>query len=104
MPPKRKNAEGEGNTGRERKKQRVAGARTIAVLSVRQLGVSGDARDRLSKPAAPQGMQGLPNAVDIEKFVEVLFNLCTTCLLSDVLHQARAFEINAMENAIKNAR
>ncbi|KAF9454729.1 POP1-domain-containing protein [Macrolepiota fuliginosa MF-IS2] len=74
---KRKNG-GEEVTGREKKKQRMNIARTIPVQS------GPVARD--SSQGVVNGMRGLPSAIDVEKFAE-----------------ARAFEIDAMESAMKTA-
>ncbi|KAJ7601074.1 ribonucleases P/MRP protein subunit POP1-domain-containing protein [Mycena floridula] len=87
MPPKRKNGQeaDDGPTGRERKKAKIANARTIAVQfapAPAQNPVAGPSR----LAPSTEGMQGLPGAIDVEKFAE-----------------SRAFEINAMQNAIQSA-
>ncbi|KAF9077548.1 POP1-domain-containing protein [Rhodocollybia butyracea] len=65
---------------KERKKQKLADARTIAVQSN---AVAGPSR---SGPTVNDKMKLLPGAIDVEKFAEV-----------------RSFEINAMRNAMKTA-
>ncbi|KAF5360528.1 hypothetical protein D9756_004746 [Leucocoprinus leucothites] len=90
---KRKNG-GDEMTGREKKKQKMNVARTIPVQSsVARLSGSGvvsgmcTTLDEISKLKRIRGMSGLPSAIDVEKFAE-----------------ARAFEIDAMEKAMKTAR
>lgn len=91
MAPKRKN-EGEDLSAREKKKQKISVARTIAVqsstpASTTQNAVAGPSRavtfdsecsladlhhakySHLTK--IPLGMKGLPSAIDVEKFAEV---------------------------------
>ncbi|TFK70360.1 POP1-domain-containing protein [Pluteus cervinus] len=77
MAPKRKNDESnEPQSSRDKKKQKVVAARTIAVQ-----------KNAIPGPSTiPNSMKGLPGAIDVEKFAE-----------------ARAFEIDAMQDAIKNA-
>ncbi|CDO71682.1 hypothetical protein BN946_scf184915.g26 [Trametes cinnabarina] len=90
MPTKRQtdNRASEELSGRERKKQKTALARTIAVQST-----PGPSNANESAVAGPSksvrfgSMQGLPGALDVERFAE-----------------ARAFEINAMQEAMQNAR
>ncbi|KAL7280061.1 hypothetical protein ACG7TL_006476 [Trametes sanguinea] len=83
-------------TGRERKKQKTALARSIAVQSAPSnasenatAGPSKSVRFDSKGDAALNvcGMKGLPGALDVERFAE-----------------ARAFEINAMQDAMQNAR
>ncbi|THH20545.1 hypothetical protein EW146_g820 [Bondarzewia mesenterica] len=85
MPSKRSNEHlSDDITARERKKQKIATARTIAVqqpTSASENAISGPA-----KRVQFGGMKGLPASLDVEKFAE-----------------ARAFEINAMQEAMKNA-
>ncbi|TFK40578.1 NUC188 domain-containing protein [Crucibulum laeve] len=85
MAPKRKNeANAEETTSREKKKLKITEARTIAV----QFATPG-ASSTCPKPSnavTTNSMKGLPSAIDVEKFAE-----------------ARAFEINAMQTAIKTA-
>ncbi|OBZ71160.1 Ribonucleases P/MRP protein subunit pop1 [Grifola frondosa] len=87
MPPKRKeNGHTDELSGRERKKQKTAAARTIAV----QPGASGAAENAVAGPSRSvrfDSMKGLPGSLDVERFAE-----------------ARAFEINAMHEAMQNAR
>lgn len=75
MAPKRKDNAGEELTGRERKKIKLTAARTIEVQSQ---------SDATPGPSVP--MSRLPSTIDVEKFVE-----------------ARAFEIDAMQKAMKTA-
>ncbi|KII86967.1 hypothetical protein PLICRDRAFT_276152 [Plicaturopsis crispa FD-325 SS-3] len=90
MAPKRKNTETDEavapSTGRERKKQKVAFARTIDVQSTSHSGgqnvVAGP-----SKKTTVDSLKGLPTSIDVERFAET-----------------RSFEINAMQNAMKSAR
>ncbi|KAH7927632.1 POP1-domain-containing protein [Leucogyrophana mollusca] len=89
MPPKRKNDHAEELTSRERKRQKMADARTIAVQPTASTSNSGqgNAVPGPSKTTVRfDSMQGLPTAIDVEKFTE-----------------ARAYEIDAMQNAILNA-
>ncbi|KAI0333745.1 POP1-domain-containing protein [Cubamyces sp. BRFM 1775] len=91
MPPKRQSEgrAGEELSGRERKKQKTAIARTIAVQPT--AGPSSNAITNASagpsKSVRFDSMQGLPGAMDVERFAE-----------------SRAFEINAMHEAMQNAR
>ncbi|KAI0755130.1 POP1-domain-containing protein [Daedaleopsis nitida] len=87
MAPKRQNDSGASDelSGRERKKQKTAIARTIAVQDVGSS--SGNALAGPSKSVRFDSMKGLPGALDVEKFAE-----------------ARAFEVNAMHEAMQNAR
>ncbi|KDQ20858.1 hypothetical protein BOTBODRAFT_320829 [Botryobasidium botryosum FD-172 SS1] len=85
MPPKRPNGDGEKDsgepTGREKKKQKTVVARTINVQqSPAQAGPS-------TANLSASGMKGLPGAIDVEKFAD-----------------ARAYEINAMQSAMANAK
>ncbi|KAJ7044056.1 ribonucleases P/MRP protein subunit POP1-domain-containing protein [Mycena alexandri] len=75
MSAKRKEPTGE-QTGRERKKQKLDGARTIAVQSNAVAGPS----------TVGNGVRRLAGVIDVEKFAE-----------------ARAFEINAMQTGMKTA-
>ncbi|KAK0201890.1 POP1-domain-containing protein [Desarmillaria ectypa] len=77
MAQKRAN-NGEGLSGRERKKLRMADARTIAVQPVQTNAEVG--------PSRVDSMARLPGVIDVEPFTE-----------------ARSFEINAMQNAMKMA-
>ncbi|KAK0464529.1 POP1-domain-containing protein [Desarmillaria tabescens] len=77
MAPKRAN-NGEGLSGRERKRLKMADARTIAVQLVRTNAQAG--------PSRVDSMARLPGVIDVEAFTE-----------------ARSFEINAMQNAMKTA-
>ncbi|KAG6844080.1 hypothetical protein H0H93_016663, partial [Arthromyces matolae] len=80
MAPKRKDGAQKEPTGREKKKQKMNAARTIAVQSV------SFSENAQAGPSSNSGLNGLPSAIDVEKFAE-----------------ARAFEINAMHSAMKNA-
>ncbi|TFY68580.1 hypothetical protein EVG20_g3505 [Dentipellis fragilis] len=88
MPPKRPNEQAaEEISSRERKKQKVTAARTIAVQQTSGAGsTAGNAVAGPSKTVRIDSMKGLPTSLDVEKFAE-----------------ARAFEINAMHNAMKSA-
>ncbi|KAH9924259.1 POP1-domain-containing protein [Epithele typhae] len=86
MAPKRPSPS-EELSGRERKKQKTALARTIAVQPGASSRGSGNAEAGSSKSVRFESMKGLPGAVDVERFAE-----------------ARAFEINAMHEAMQNAR
>ncbi|PBK74850.1 POP1-domain-containing protein [Armillaria solidipes] len=77
MAQKRANS-GEGLSGRERKKLKMADARTIAVQPVQSNAEAG--------PSRVDSMARLPGVIDVEAFTE-----------------ARSFEINAMQNAMKTA-
>ncbi|KAK0487445.1 NUC188 domain-containing protein [Armillaria novae-zelandiae] len=77
MAPKRPSS-GEGLSGRERKKLKMADARTIAVQPVQSNAEAG--------PSRVDSMARLPGVIDVEAFTE-----------------ARSFEINAMQNAMKTA-
>ncbi|KAI0050421.1 POP1-domain-containing protein [Auriscalpium vulgare] len=84
MPPKRP-IEAQGDvSGRQRKKQKMDGARTIAVQHA-----SGSTVPAASTSNAVRfdSMKGLPGSIDVDKFAE-----------------SRAFEIKAMQEAMKNAR
>ncbi|KAH0586339.1 hypothetical protein H2248_007583 [Termitomyces sp. 'cryptogamus'] len=85
MAPKRKDGSGDELTGREKKKMKMTAARTIAVQSANTVSFSEKSVAGPSKVAV-NGLNGLPSAIDVEKFAE-----------------ARAFEIDAMHNAMKNA-
>ncbi|KAI6028013.1 ribonucleases P/MRP protein subunit POP1-domain-containing protein [Pisolithus microcarpus] len=94
MPPKRKGDECGELNARERKKLKVAGARTIAVQSVALGSSSGHGEQAANAMPGPSriainfnSMKGLPATLDVERFTE-----------------ARAYEINAMEKAIKSAK
>ncbi|CCL99258.1 uncharacterized protein FIBRA_01273 [Fibroporia radiculosa] len=91
MPPKRKNGSEAGYeepTARERKKQKTAIARTIAVQPDTSAAKNtSNAVAGSSKSVRFDSMQGLPGSLDVERFAE-----------------ARAFEINAMHQAMQNAR
>ncbi|KAG5638168.1 hypothetical protein H0H81_001464 [Sphagnurus paluster] len=68
MAPKRKEAaDGEENTGREKKKQKMAAARTIVVQSVKTVNAEAGPSTR----PAGKGLNGLPSAIDVEKFAEM---------------------------------
>ncbi|KAF8073840.1 NUC188 domain-containing protein [Lyophyllum atratum] len=73
-------------TGREKKKQKMAIARTIAVQAVKTVSFSENAIAGPSSKPGVNSMRGLPSTIDVEKFSE-----------------ARAFEIDAMHTAMKNA-
>ncbi|KAK0504008.1 POP1-domain-containing protein [Armillaria luteobubalina] len=77
MAQKRPNS-GEGLSGRERKKLKIADARTIAVQAVQPNAEAG--------PSRVDSMARLPGVIDVEAFTE-----------------ARSFEISAMQNAMKTA-
>ncbi|KAF8158346.1 ribonucleases P/MRP protein subunit POP1-domain-containing protein [Crassisporium funariophilum] len=82
MAQKRKNGEGaEEMTGREKKKMKMSAARTIAVQTTPQVGPS---RKGSLSAMAGNSKGCLPNAIDVEKFIE-----------------ARAFEIDAMHKTMK---
>ncbi|KAG6891353.1 hypothetical protein C0992_008468 [Termitomyces sp. T32_za158] len=85
MAHKRKDGSRDEPTGREKKKIKMTAARTIAVQSVKTVSSSENAAAGPSK-APVNSLNGLPSAIDVEKFAE-----------------ARAFEIDAMHNAMKNA-
>ncbi|KAI0763628.1 POP1-domain-containing protein [Trametes elegans] len=90
MAPKRQNDLGASDelSGRERKKQKTAIARTIAVQSTPgPSGTGGNAAAGPSKSVRFDSMKGLPGALDVVRFAE-----------------SRAFEINAMHEAMQNAR
>ncbi|KAH7915836.1 ribonucleases P/MRP protein subunit POP1-domain-containing protein [Hygrophoropsis aurantiaca] len=89
MAPKRKNDQSDELTSRDRKKQKMADARTIAVQPTASTSnyIQGNAEAGPSKTVVRfDSMQGLPSAIDVEKFTE-----------------ARAYEIDAMQKAIQNA-
>ncbi|KZT73935.1 POP1-domain-containing protein [Daedalea quercina L-15889] len=73
-------------TARDRKKQKTALARTIPVQSA-QASTTKTAAAGPSKSVRFNSMQGLPASIDVERFAE-----------------ARAFEINAMEETMKSAQ
>ncbi|KAG2087135.1 ribonucleases P/MRP protein subunit POP1-domain-containing protein [Suillus discolor] len=90
---KRKADDAEEMTSRERKKLKVAGARTIAVQPSVSASGSGTVQSSGNASAGPSSttvrfdsMQGLPASIDVEMFTE-----------------ARAYEIDAMQKAIKTA-
>ncbi|KAG6900179.1 hypothetical protein C0993_001891 [Termitomyces sp. T159_Od127] len=85
MSHKRKDESVDAPTGREKKKLKMTVARTIAVQSVKTVSFSENAAAGPSN-ARVNSLNGLPSAIDVEKFAE-----------------ARAFEIDAMHNAMKNA-
>ncbi|KAH9936178.1 NUC188 domain-containing protein [Fomitopsis serialis] len=91
MPPKRKSddsASPDPPTARERKKQKTALARNITVQTSQATGTSNaSAGPSKSVRFSFNSMQGLPASIDVERFAE-----------------ARAFEINAMEEAMKSAQ
>ncbi|TFK52515.1 POP1-domain-containing protein [Heliocybe sulcata] len=84
MPPKRPNED--EVTATQRKRQKMDAARTIAVQPVsgssRENAVAGSSRVTFAK-----SMAGLPSTIDVERFAE-----------------ARAFEINAMEQSMKDIK
>ncbi|KAG2145816.1 ribonucleases P/MRP protein subunit POP1-domain-containing protein [Suillus clintonianus] len=93
MTLKRKGDDAEEMTSRERKKLKVAGARTIAVQPIVSASGSGTVQSSGNALAGPSSttvrfdsMQGLPASIDVERFTE-----------------ARAYEIDAMQKAIKTA-
>ncbi|KAG6811630.1 hypothetical protein H0H92_006499 [Tricholoma furcatifolium] len=86
MAQKRKDGAGDELTGREKKKLKMTAARTIAVQPAKTLTFSDNAVAGPSSKSAVNSLNGLPSAIDVEKFAE-----------------ARAFEIDAMHNAMKNA-
>ncbi|RDB17942.1 Ribonucleases P/MRP protein subunit POP1 [Hypsizygus marmoreus] len=86
MPPKRKNGTDGEPTSREKKKQKVATARTIAVQQVKAVSFSETAVAGPSNKLGVDSLRRLPSAIDVERFAE-----------------ARAFEIDAMQSAMKNA-
>ncbi|KAG1861722.1 ribonucleases P/MRP protein subunit POP1-domain-containing protein [Suillus subalutaceus] len=90
---KRKGDDAEEMTSRERKRLKVAGARTIAVqpsVSTSGSGAVQSSGNALAGPSSTtvrfDSMQGLPASIDVERFTE-----------------ARAYEIDAMQKAIKTA-
>ncbi|KAG6333871.1 hypothetical protein ID866_5214 [Astraeus odoratus] len=92
MPPKRKGEESKDLNGRDRKKLKMADARTIAVQpTVHSSSGQGD-RQANAAPGPSKTVvnfdtsQGLPSSIDVERFTE-----------------ARAYEISAMQSAIKAA-
>ncbi|EIW59552.1 POP1-domain-containing protein [Trametes versicolor FP-101664 SS1] len=90
MAPKRASdtRQPEDVSGRERKKQKTAAARTIAVQPTAGPSATGEnAKTGPSKSVRFDSMKGLPGALDVERFAE-----------------SRAFEINAMHEAMQNAR
>ncbi|KAI0670934.1 POP1-domain-containing protein [Trametes maxima] len=90
MPPKRPNDSRQPDelTGRERKKQKTAVARTIAVQpAAGPSNANNNAIAGSSKSVRFDSMKGLPGALNVERFAE-----------------SRAFEINAMHEAMQNAR
>ncbi|KAI0821998.1 POP1-domain-containing protein [Trametes gibbosa] len=74
-------------SGRERKKQKTTAARTIAVQPSTGPSTAANSGTGPSKPVRFDSMKGLPGALDVERFAE-----------------SRAFEINAMHEAMQNAR
>ncbi|KAI9566167.1 ribonucleases P/MRP protein subunit POP1-domain-containing protein [Boletus coccyginus] len=95
MPPKRKNDDGGEHSARERKKLKMADARTIPVQEPSPASGSTHTNSNEQGNAAPSSsktvvqfdsMQGLPGSIDVERFAE-----------------ARAYEIDAMQKAIKTA-
>ncbi|KIK93095.1 hypothetical protein PAXRUDRAFT_829342 [Paxillus rubicundulus Ve08.2h10] len=94
MPPKRKNDESGELGARERKKLKLADARTIAIQPTPSGSGSGTANEQSnSATTGPSkttvrfdATQGLPASIDVERFTE-----------------ARAYEIDAMQKAIKTA-
>ncbi|KAI0373884.1 POP1-domain-containing protein [Pilatotrama ljubarskyi] len=90
MAPKRQNESRQSDelSGRERKKQKTAIARTIAIQSAAGPSTASESASAgPSKSVRFDSMKGLPGALDVEKFAE-----------------SRAFEINAMHEAMQNAR
>ncbi|KAF8120269.1 ribonucleases P/MRP protein subunit POP1-domain-containing protein [Boletus edulis] len=99
MPPKRKNDDAGESSARERKKLKVADARTIQVQGTSAASGSNTTNDQRNAVASPSSagpsktaiqfnsMQGLPASLDVERFTE-----------------ARAYEIDAMQKAMKTAR
>ncbi|KAG0698380.1 ribonucleases P/MRP protein subunit POP1-domain-containing protein [Suillus ampliporus] len=90
---KRKGDDAEEMTSRERKKLKVADARTIAVQPAVSTSGNGSAQSSGNALAGPSSttvrfdsMHGLPASIDVERFTE-----------------ARAYEIDAMQKAIKTA-
>ncbi|KAF5338928.1 hypothetical protein D9611_008747 [Ephemerocybe angulata] len=83
QPKRKKDGGSEEMTGREKKKVRMAEARTIPVQSV---GAGSSSQAGPSKVVPMNSLAGLPSAIDIEKVVE-----------------SRAFEIGAMQTAMKTA-
>ncbi|KAG2038684.1 ribonucleases P/MRP protein subunit POP1-domain-containing protein [Suillus americanus] len=90
---KRKGDDTEEMTSRERKKLKVAGARTIAVQPSVSTSCSGTVQSSGNALAGPSSttvrfdsMQGLPASIDVERFTE-----------------ARVYEVDAMQKAIKTA-
>ncbi|PCH40248.1 hypothetical protein WOLCODRAFT_150278 [Wolfiporia cocos MD-104 SS10] len=85
MPPKRKgdNAEFDEPTARERKEQKTAIARTIAVQS----GVDPAGGNAIAGPSSKSvrfnSMQGLPNVLSVEKYAEVTLALLNANLSCD---------------------
>ncbi|KZT11889.1 POP1-domain-containing protein [Laetiporus sulphureus 93-53] len=92
MAPKRREDDGSSSDeliGRKWKKQKTAAARTIAVQSQSVEVAGSSSRNAVAGPSKAvrfDSMQGLPDAINIEKFAE-----------------ARAFEISAMSEAMTNA-
>ncbi|KAH7885023.1 ribonucleases P/MRP protein subunit POP1-domain-containing protein [Phlebopus sp. FC_14] len=91
MAPKRKGDESGELNSRERKKLKIADARTIAVQPLASGSGAGDNATNVSSAPSKtvvrfDSMQGLSATIDVERFTE-----------------ARAYEIDAMQKAIKNA-
>lgn len=131
MPPKRKNDDAGESSARERKKVKVADARTIQVQETPAANGSTPSNNQgnavASSSAGPSktvvqfdcacsraslclwptstyaAMRGLPASIDVERFTEVrFFHPLGTRSLTIV--QARAYEIDAMQKSIKRAR
>ncbi|KAG6903119.1 hypothetical protein C0995_004666 [Termitomyces sp. Mi166 len=72
MAPKRKDGSRDEPTRREKKKMKMTAARTIAVQSVKTVSFSENAVAGPSNAAVSiEDLNGLPSAIDVEKFAEV---------------------------------
>ncbi|KIP10247.1 hypothetical protein PHLGIDRAFT_267125 [Phlebiopsis gigantea 11061_1 CR5-6] len=88
MSSKRKNEDVPTLSGRDKKKQKTALARTIAVQTAAASGMPGSSAEAgPSKGVRFNDGANLPGSLDVERFAE-----------------ARAFEMNAMHSAMQNAR
>ncbi|KAG6844608.1 hypothetical protein H0H87_005542 [Tephrocybe sp. NHM501043] len=104
MAPKRKEGFADEMTGREKKKIKMTAARTIAVQPVKTASFSENAVAGPSSRPAVNSLNGLPSAIDVERFAEVRFMKVQSRFAILYFNcKARAFEIDAMHTAMKNA-
>jgi hypothetical protein len=93
MPPKRKNGTVGEEKSSERKKQKLASARVIAVQPVETVSLSKNATSSESVPKSAcisssveakiaqtvyEGLHGLPSVIDVERFAEVFLHVRTS--------------------------